>query len=192
GSWIPLFGNCNNNLALVRDDIRALQRTDGNFQVSLELHERALIEHRRLHTNLSAISEDVSSVINEHEVALHSVKGVVLQLNETLVEGEERIGEEIEAQLKRHMREVVGLRGIMRNFTSIVQTMISNRLDQEISIASVRMHQRGLVETVDSHTASLDRLNHDNIQIKSEIAGVGADTENNLRKITNLIRIFDR
>ena len=75
-------------------------------------------------------------MISEHSEALDTVQKVVFQLNETVEEGREEIQENVAAQIQRHLREIKGLRFIMRNFTDLLQTALSDKLNQVIFVLS--------------------------------------------------------
>jgi len=69
-------------------------------------------------------------MISEHSEALNTVRQVVVQLNETVEEGKEEIQETVVVQVQRHLRELRGLRTIMHNFTDLLQTVLSDKLNQ--------------------------------------------------------------
>ena len=72
-------------------------------------------------------------MINEHAEALDTVRHVVIQLNETVEEGKEQIEETVATQVQRHLREMKNLRSVMHNFTHLLQTVLTDKLNQVCS-----------------------------------------------------------
>ena len=74
-------------------------------------------------------------MISEHSDALDTVRQVVVQLNETVEEGKEEIQETVAVQVQRHLRELRGLRSIMHNFTDLLETLLSDKIDKVTTLA---------------------------------------------------------
>ena len=71
-------------------------------------------------------------MISQHSETLDTVQQVVVKLNETVEEGKEQIEETLSAQMLRHMRELRGLQSLMRNFTTLIQDVLNDKLNQVI------------------------------------------------------------
>jgi len=53
-------------------------------------------------------------------------------------------------------------------------------------MASVRMRQRSLLESIDNHAASIDRLNRDTARTKAAVTSTEVAGEENMRQIASL------
>ncbi|XP_076825820.1 uncharacterized protein LOC143471280 isoform X4 [Clavelina lepadiformis] len=192
GTLRALIGICFDDVDKLDGSIENLRQTDVTLFDSIELHEKALTEHRKLHRNLTVISDSVKEVIHEHGEALDTVQDVVHQINESLTEEKEHINEEMSTQIQRQLHDIKSLHFIMRNFTSLVQNMIRDRLNQEITLASVQMRQRSLQELLHNHAGTIDRLNQDTTGLRKTISITEAQRQEEDRQLERIVRRLSR
>ena len=152
-------------------------------------------------------------MISEHSMALDTVRQVVHQLNESIVEKKEEVEDTIEAQIQRHLLELRSLRGMMRNFTSLLRDVLTDKLNQvrelwgviscifylilencnqDLSAATIQTRQNSVIQSISKNSEMIGSIMLREARFESRLQQAKQSTDHQENQLGNALKLLSR